>query len=88
MHLARSSVRRPKDITEAPLDTRARFDFEPESGDPRQDRGQRDQMALSTPTSPIPRISRNPSELMAEATSSETLRTSPAQLRFMTVASR
>jgi hypothetical protein len=33
MHLARSSVRRPKDITEAPLDTRARFDFEPESGD-------------------------------------------------------
>ena len=28
MHLARSSVRRPKDITEAPLDTRARFDFE------------------------------------------------------------
>jgi hypothetical protein len=39
MHLARSSVRRPKDITEAPLDTRARFDFKPESGDLRQDRG-------------------------------------------------
>lgn len=38
--------------------------------------------------SQMPRISRNPSELTAEATSSETLRTSPAQLRFMTIPSR
>jgi hypothetical protein len=38
--------------------------------------------------SQMPRISRNPSELTAEATSKETLRTSPAQLRFMTMPSR
>jgi hypothetical protein len=55
-----------------------------------------DQDGAETPTSricppspsQIPRISRNPSELTAEATSSETLRTSPAQLRFMTIPSR
>ena len=36
----------------------------------------------------IPRISRNPPELTALATSRETLRTSPAQLRFMTMPPR
>src|SRR4029077_20886722 len=38
--------------------------------------------------SQIPRISRKPSELTALATSSETLRTSPAQLRFITMPSK
>src|SRR4029079_8747755 len=38
--------------------------------------------------SQMPRISRKPSELTALATSSETLRTSPAQVRFMTMPSR
>src|ERR1700731_1192029 len=51
--------------------------------------GPDDQPDLSSlAPSQIPRISRNPSELTAEATSSETLRTSPAQLRFMTMPSR
>src|SRR6516165_3804513 len=38
--------------------------------------------------SQMPRISRNPSELTAEATSSDTLRTSPAHVRFITMPSR
>ena len=37
--------------------------------------------------SQMPRISRKPSELTALATSSETLRTSPAQVRFITMPS-
>src|SRR6202035_450013 len=58
---------------------------------PRSTRWRRnaDQLDLSSlAPSQIPRISRNPSELTAEATSSETLRTSPAQLRCMTMPSR
>jgi len=48
-----------------------------------------DQPDLSSlAASQIPRISRNRSALTAEATSSETLRTSPAQLRFITMPSR
>ncbi len=35
----------------------------------------------------MPRISRKPSELAADATSNETLRTSPVQLRFVTIPS-
>jgi len=35
----------------------------------------------------VPRISRKPSELTALATNSETLRTSPAQVRFITMPS-
>ena len=35
--------------------------------------------------SQMPKISRNPSELTALATSSETLRTSPAHVRFITM---
>ena len=38
--------------------------------------------------SQMPKISRKPSELTALATSSETLRTSPAQVRFITMPSR
>src|SRR6185436_7160260 len=54
---------------------------------PRSTRWRRnaDQPDLSSlAPSQMPRISRNPSELTALATSRETLRTSPAQLRFIT----
>ena len=58
---------------------------------PRSTRWRRkaDQPDLSSlAPSQIPRISRKPSELTALATSSETFRTSPAQLRFITIPSR
>ena len=58
---------------------------------PRSSRCRRnaDQPDLSSlAPSQMPRISRKPSELTALATSSETLRTSPAQVRFITMPSR
>src|SRR6187200_1520773 len=58
---------------------------------PRSTRWRRnaDQPDLSSlAPSQMPRISRKPSELTALATRSETLRTSPAQVRFITMPSR
>jgi hypothetical protein len=53
------------------------------------DQRKADQPDLSSlAPSQIPRISRKPSVLTALATSRETLRTSPAQLRFITIPSR